>query len=456
MAPASFDPTAYPALVALGQRLRELAGDSIYEAGREIALRRAIRGATITGTTATAIVDGTTAYEVTVAFTRRAKSAKVGCTCPASRRSRLCKHIVAVCVVLLEQPGLFAVQEPATVPKPPRARTSRSRAPKGDPEATRAAQRGAGLVLVDRLLEELTASGAAGIGAEGISLVRSAAETVRVLKLRRLGNALMALSHLIASGRAESSPRECAALLREIWIARQLLGAHGEQRAALDPMLVESLIGKTWRVSELPRVGPLELIAVASDASSDGEFEIDSRYYCDLPSGDLYVERQITPCGIRKRPMPARRLRLLVAEAAVYPGLPPRRIQIVQTERAALRPKDIERVLEHAATSIDSLCQSLHTWLARPFAMPRPLALFRPAAMFHHNSRIVAADSAGRALAIRWPASWTRQVAGVLPEAPERLALAGLLGLGADGPELDCLSLIGDLRWQHGPVFPDQ
>jgi hypothetical protein len=113
-------------------------------------------------------------------------------------------------------------------------------------------------------------------------------------------------------------------------------------------------------------------------------------------------------------------------------------------------------VLEHAATSIDSLCQSLHTWLAQPFAMPRPLALFRPAAIYHHDSRIVATDSAGRALAIRWPASWTRQVAGVLPDAPERLALTGLLGLGADGPELDCLSLIGDLRWQHGPVFPDQ
>ncbi len=455
MPPASFDPAAYPALVALGQQLRDLAGDATYNAGRELVLRKVIQEATISGTTATAVVTGTTQYQVTVAFSRRAKSAKVGCTCPASRRSRLCKHIVAVTVLLLEQPGAFAVRQQASVPKPPRPRPSRSARPKGDPEATRAAQREAGLTLVDRLLEELAASGAAGLGAEGVSLLRSTAETIRVLKLRRLGNALMALSHLIASGDAETHPSQCATLLQEIWLARQLLGAHVEQRAALEPALVESLIGKTWRASELPRTGPLELVAVASDSTDDGEFEVDSRYFCDLASGALYVERQITPCGIRKRPVPLRRLRLLVAEAAVYPGLPPHRIQVLRAERAALRPGDIERILSHAATSIASLTQQLQAWLALPFPMPRPLALFRPAALFVHGSRIIATDSAGHAVAVAWPPSWTRQVQGVLPPAPGRYALAGLVGLAADGPELQCLSLVGDLRWQHGPVFPD-
>lgn len=455
MPPASFDPATYPALVALGQKLKELAGETAYNAGRELALRQAIRDATIVGTTATAVVTGSTQYEVTIAFSRRAKSAKVGCTCPASRRSRLCKHVVAVSVLLLEQPGAFTVREQASAPKPPQPRQSRPARAKSDPEAERAAQREAGLALVDRLLEELAASGAAGLDTEGISLLRSTAEAVRVLKLRRLGNALMALSHLIASGEADAHPGQCATLLQEIWLARQLLGAHAEQRAHLDPALVESLIGKTWRASELPRIGPLELAGVASDSTDDGEFEVDSRYFCDVASGALYVERQITPCGIRKRPMPIRRLRLLVAEAAVYPGMPPHRIQILQAERAALRPYDIERVLDHAATSVDSLTQRLQAWLALPFTMPKPLVLFRPAALSVQGSRIIATDSAGHALAVGWPPSWTRQVQGVLPQTPGRYALAGLVGLAADGLELQCLSVVGDLRWQHGPVFPD-
>jgi hypothetical protein len=455
MPPASFDPATYPALVALGQKLKEHAGEAAYNAGRELALRQAIRDATIVGTTATAVVTGSTQYEVTIAFSRRAKSAKVGCTCPASRRSRLCKHIVAVSVLLLEQPGAFIVRERASVPKPPQPRQSRPARAKSDPEAERAAQREAGLALVDRLLEELAASGAAGLDTEGISLLRSTAEAVRVLKLRRLGNALMALSHLIARGEADAHPGQYAMLLQEIWLARQLLGAHIEQRANLDSTLVGSLIGKTWRASELPRIGPLELVGVASDAADDGEFEVDSRYFCDVASGALYVERQITPCGIRKRPMPIRRLRLLVAEAAVYPGMPPHRIQILQAERAALRPSDIERVLDHAATSVDSLMQQLHAWLALPFTMPQPLVLFRPAALYVQGSRIIATDSSGHAVAVAWPPSWTRQVQALLPLTPGRYALAGLVGLAPEGPELHCLAVTGDLRWQHGPVFPD-
>jgi len=70
---------------------------------------------------------------VTVSFPS-VESAKVSCTCPAHRRSKYCKHVVALCTALLEQPAAFAVLDVLPEPLEPRVTTAITPVPKNVPK----------------------------------------------------------------------------------------------------------------------------------------------------------------------------------------------------------------------------------------------------------------------------------------------------------------------------------
>src|SRR5215217_8853438 len=161
---AAFDPLRHAALLALGERLRELAGETAYGAGRDYLRRGMLKEGTIAGALARAAVSGSTDYQVAVAFST---DVTVTCTCPAHRRKKYCKHVVAVCVALLEQPKLFRVVEQVEIPTvAPAGRKRREGPAKQRAEELKAEQRQAGLVLVDRLLEDIAAGGVAALGRE--------------------------------------------------------------------------------------------------------------------------------------------------------------------------------------------------------------------------------------------------------------------------------------------------
>src|SRR5687768_8888206 len=143
-----FDPKVYPALVDLGSRLRELAGDAAYAAGRDYLRRGLVRHGTVAGTTAHAAVAGSTDYRIAVAFGAELAEPKVTCTCPAHRRNKHCKHVVAVVVGLLERPGEFAPVEAVELPAVPKgakgAKGAREGSAKERAAAERASQQAAG------------------------------------------------------------------------------------------------------------------------------------------------------------------------------------------------------------------------------------------------------------------------------------------------------------------------
>src|SRR3954454_11611624 len=118
MAPTAFDPAAHAPLTDLGDRLRELAGDAAYKAGREYLRKGNVHDGAVAESSAHATVKGSTEYRVTVSFPS-VETTKVRCTCPAHRRSAYCKHVVAVCTALLEQPATFTVLEALPVPPTP-------------------------------------------------------------------------------------------------------------------------------------------------------------------------------------------------------------------------------------------------------------------------------------------------------------------------------------------------
>jgi hypothetical protein len=477
----TFDPAAHPVLADLGARLRELAGDAAYRAGHDYLRKGLVEQGAVAATTAYATVRGSTSYRVSVAF---AAEPRVTCTCPAQRRNRYCKHVVAVCTALLEQPAAFALSdapaEPASPPPPPRRRAAGSR-PKPDPTALRAA----GLETVDRLLLELTEGGLASLGPDKAALLAQAGELVRALKLRRLGNLVLALQRAAGGGddplrrlaqqvaaahggtlppamQAQLArrglalePPDFARLLADLYLTRRAVGAHLDGQVALDPRLGEDLLGKTWRAEELEPVADLELVEVGHTAKSDGEFYVETAYLADLPTGAIYAERQITPLGRRGTAQARHRLRLLVDEAGLYPGEPPRRLRLQRVRRAPLTTADVERLLAHAVTTIADLQERLVARLASPFGPAEAAVLFRPAALMQQGPEMAALDAAERFLPLDWPAAWTKDLPPLLP--PDgAYGLFGLLTLDATGPCLHPLTVISPtLRWGRGPIYPD-
>jgi uncharacterized Zn finger protein len=71
---ATFEPAAYPTLIELGGRLRELAGDASYQAGRDYFRKGLVKQAALAGTTAYASVSGSTDYRVSVGFGQEVKA----------------------------------------------------------------------------------------------------------------------------------------------------------------------------------------------------------------------------------------------------------------------------------------------------------------------------------------------------------------------------------------------
>jgi hypothetical protein len=472
-------------------RLRELAGDSSYAAGRDYLRKGLVKHGSVAGTTAYATVSGSTDYRISIAFgaagavdAGEVAEVKVTCTCPAHRRNKYCKHVVAVGVALVERPGEFLIgQAPPEVQQPARARgakgtrspgaprAARPRAPKQQPEELRAA----GLETVDRLLEDLADGGLAGLGPDKVALLESAAELVRALKLRRLGNLLMALRHATERDRQSLEAGGFATLLADLWATRRATGAHLAGAAQMDAQAAEELIGKTWRDDELEPVSGLDLLEVAFTRRSDGEFTVETSYLADLGTGQLYLERQITPDRLRCQPKTRHRLRLQVEQAALYPGPRPRRVKLQRYRRAPLAAADVGQWLERVPVSLAALRLALLERAAQPFgAREVPVAL-RPAALVEREGQRMALDAGGHALALRCAPRWMEGLAPLLIDGPSDVALFGLLSLdgvppgngggsegrggqagrGGQSLTLECLSAVSpSLAWSGGAVYP--
>jgi hypothetical protein len=440
-----FDPTAHPPLTQLGDRLRELAGDAAYRAGRDYLRKGSVHDAAVAETSAFATVKGSTDYRVTVHFPS-VDATRVSCTCPAHRRRKHCKHVVAVCAALLEQPASFSVLDtltgpPPTVPKAPRAARGKS-GPKTQPAQLRTA----GLDVLDRLLVELADGGVVQFGPDKAALIEQCAELVRALKLRRLGNLLMQLQRAVANPRTLDGST-FARLLLDLYLCRAATGAMLDGRVVHDGRLAEDLLGKTWRAEELEPISNLELVQVAASREDDGEFVIETSLLVDLGSLEIYAERQITPVRLRAKPKSRHRLRLLVEAAGLYPGLAPRRIRIDRYARAPLRSEDIDRLVDGALTDLFEVQRRLVERAAVPFGNPEVAVLFRPTVLLapatgQSERQLGAVDNGGRFIAVELPSSTADNVRPALSTG-DPVALFGLVSSGANGLVLRCLSVLG-------------
>jgi hypothetical protein len=448
---SGFDPAAFPGLVTLGGGLRQLAGDAAYRAGQEYLRKGLVAQGSVAGTTAYATVSGSTDYRVSVSF---GDAAKVTCTCPAHRRSKFCKHVVAVCAALLEQPSAFVEVEPSAEPPPqdrPRAkRAARSRGPSVEELRT------AGLATVDKLIDDLASEGLLGLGPDKVALLDSAADLVRALKLRRLGNLLFALQRAASARGQQLEADTFADLLTDLYLTQRASAAHLTGQAELEPQLAEDLIGKTWRAEELEAVtSPIEAMEVAFTVESDGEFRIETSYLAELGTATIYADRQITPQRLRSAPKPRYRARVILEEARLYPGAPPRRVRVGRARQVDLQAEHVDGLVARAETTVEGLRRRVAERESIPFGAPPVVALFSPAALLVRDGTLAASGDGTELLVLDWPAHSRGEMMALLP-SDGRFALFGQVRLGRSGLEMACRSAVSSgLLWGRGPVFPE-
>lgn len=448
---ASFDPSAHSALRTLPERLPHLAGTS-YGSGKDIYRKGSVQQRAVTPASASASIQGSGAspYRVTVGFASEAP--KPGCTCPAFRRNPWCKHVVALALALLEQPETFAVMEAVTEVAQPKA-PRKPRAPKAEePTALRAA----GLEAVDRLIDGLAEGGLLSMQRDKRALLANAADLVKGLKLRRLG-ALLTTLHQAATGKTLDEAA-FARVLTELYLVRRAVGAHADGRATLDGGLAEELVGKTWLAKDLEPVSGLELVQLAYTRVLESEFRIETSYCMDLRDGALYLERQITPAGLRgPGPKPSYALRMLVSEGALYPGGPPRRLKIVASSTQPLTEQDIARVLEHSDTEVRRVRDRLLEHYALPFDLGEMPVVLRPASLATKGQEAGVVDIRGDCLRVAWPQGCTTSRALELLAPGEAFAVCGAAELTRDGLLLRIHTLISpSLRWSEGPFYGER
>jgi hypothetical protein len=451
MAKPSFDPADHPSLLGLARQLRDLAGDSAYQAGREYLRKGLVKDGSVAGTTGYATVTGSTDYRVSVAF---GDGVKPSCTCPAHRRNKYCKHVVALCVALLERPADFPAVEP--LPAVPSATTKRRPRRAGAADEVKAqtlAHREAGLAAVDRLASELAAGGLLGPGPEMADLLQGAGELVRALKLRRLANLIQALRPVARGEAAEAG--EFARLLIDLHLTKSASAAFLAGQRTLDPRLADDLLGKTWREEELEATSALELIEVANTRDDDGEFRIESSFLVDIATATPFAEKQITPLRLHARPTSRHRLLLDVDEARLYPGPMPRRIRLVHAQRVPLTATKIDQLVSVATGDIAEVRRRLAEQLTNPFGSAEVAVVFRPTSIVVQGKQIGALDQRERFMTVDWPSDWTARAIPSLA-TPTRCALFGFASLGENGLDFRCLAILSArFDWGRGPVFPD-
>ena len=200
---------------------------------------------------------GSSEYRVTVTFPS-VETTKVRCTCPAHRRSAYCKHVVAVCTALLEQPATFAVLE--ALPEPPVAKKapSRRRGTAAGKVAGRAANGWAGGAGPAAGRADGWRTGAARAGEGGVDrAVRGAGAGAEAATAGEPADAASAGGGRCGvAGAADRTGLDGAAfarLLLDLYLCRAATGAQLEGKVALDTRLAEDLLGKTWRARSWSR-----------------------------------------------------------------------------------------------------------------------------------------------------------------------------------------------------------
>ena len=261
---ARFDANAYPSLLQLIERLRELSGDAAHRAGRDYLRGTSLTQGAVAGSMASAVVIGS--HRIPRHPQLRGRSGPVmhlpGQPTQSVLQAR-CRHLPRPhrATRTVQPRRARPAPAPTEAHPPPKRRGQRPIAP--GRHAGRTAGRWSGH---DRSPPGRTCRrrvGRAWPGGLGPPLRRG--RDRRRLEAPPPWPVAQPLQRMAGD---DPDPERFAEILQEIWIVRRALAAQADGTAVLEPWLTEELLGKTWRDKDLERVSGLNLLPLA-DTHSD-------------------------------------------------------------------------------------------------------------------------------------------------------------------------------------------
>ena len=367
---------------------------------------------------------GSKPYQVSVAL--QEGNLAPHCTCPAHRRRPYCKHVAAVLVAWARAPERFVMgQAPAALK--PQSQVRRARQPKTDARQVQAE----GLDKVEELLVELATYGLLSLAEAQVTRVNDLAHTVESHKLRRLARLVGRLGATLQTALKNQKQLDEAAyaeLLNDTWLTLQATRRALEDPAA-DPLLLDELIGKAWRESDLERREGERLVELAYETVTlDSGFTMDTSFMFSLNSGTLYTEKLIIPAQLKKQPRKPSYTGRLEGALGLYPGPEPRRVKLLEmSPEAPLTDADWQQAVACAERSVAALFRHFQAAVANPLAAPEAYAFFAPAQVFVDGPNVHLLDHEKQAI----PLAEGWRILGALTHQPVA-AIFGRLAL-ADG-----------------------
>jgi hypothetical protein len=335
-------------------------------------------------------------YKVTVEFTDKVKAR---CSCPAARRTPLCKHSVALLVTWAKAPESFVTAKEAPAVE---AAGGRKKASVKKGEAKAEDLMGAGLEAMGRLLQDVGSTGLAAMTPGRVRETRDLAQNLRTFRLRRLSTALTRFADTLEAsvqGSDEFDVSDYARQMVDLIFTARAVGAI-RQGKLKDDRYLEELVGQTWSKKNLAPVSGLKLCELAYERieTVDG-YRIESSSFVDLAGGDLLSEKYIAPAFLKAETKPSYAGQTVEASSAyLYPGFAPRRVKFEEFRARTATQADLEGALGRAVPDFETLRQAWVQFRQDVFAPDDYPAWAKIAGLLARERRLSAMDSDGRLL----------------------------------------------------------
>ncbi|MFC7442541.1 hypothetical protein [Laceyella putida] len=274
------------------------------------------------------------------------------------------------------------------------------------------------------------------VSEQSIATFAELSEFVKSYKLRRLGNILTSLKEELHFH--PTNQIEIARLLSDAWFTVAAIRKH-LQDGLKNPVLLDELVGKTWRKTELERVSGLNLVELGYERQLlTSGFIVETSMLIDLNQGTLFAEKQITPQKMNISSK-ASYFQVLEADSAyLYPGQEPRRIKLESFRQRTLTHTDLDRLVPYAVSSFQPLLTQLQEQASSLFPQEEICALIHPKLLVQAGNVVYAIDQQHRMLRV------AEKSRGGLKRLVKEFADGLLFGklLLTDQPVLSVLSFI--------------
>lgn len=284
---------------------------------------------------------------------------------------------------------------------------------------------------VAKLLMEVAADGAAAMTPARVRDIKGLARGLARVRLRRLSARMNDFARAVASllRNEQGGGTDAAQLLTDCVQTSKLLKTHFKT-GATRPEILDEVLDCKWQPEQLTTITNRVFaeMALTSEAFEKTN-RLDQRYYMDIASGDVVVQRTLTPYPQAEESLPPRPSDGLVYvnRAQVFPGFSPREVRFTDaTEQGGgFDEKSLKSLLTAAKPTVAGLAESFARRSRNYFSPPVAYALVAVHGLVAIRQDVHVMDATGDLLCIDRSGS-SQGVRCV--RLAERARLVGLFG----------------------------